>query len=64
MTMLAIPMPPAVSGYGDGTDPIVGVVALVVVLAVAVWAYLASTRGKGRALRPTGVTRLSPSPVH
>ena len=62
--MLAIPMPPTVTGYGDGTDPIVGWVALGVVLALAVWAYFASAKGKGRVPRPTGVTRLSPSPVH
>src|SRR3990172_510756 len=62
--MLAIPIPPTVTGHGGGTDPVVGVVALGVVLALSVWAYVASTRGRGRVSRPTGVTRLSPSPVH
>jgi hypothetical protein len=61
--MLAIPMPPAVTDHGGGTDLVVGVVALIVVLALAAWAYFSTTKGRGRVPRPTGVTRLSPSPV-
>jgi hypothetical protein len=62
--MLAIPIPPQEVVYGGGTDPVVGWVALAMVLGAAVVAYVVAARGTGREYRPSGVTRLTSAPVH
>jgi len=62
--MLAIPIPPQDVTYGGGTDPVVGWVMLAMMLGATVVAYIVSATGTRREIRPSGVTRLTPSHVH